>query len=94
MDRKILTKTEVKSLEYIEKQLGTAMRFDYAQCITKNDIDLCADLVDKYIGKIGRNYSCNRCKLDILKKIAPIYFDSKKYYEEKKPKKGGKNEQV
>lgn len=94
-----MTEQEYKSLIPIEAQLFTASQANYAHGCTKEILDMCADLVDKYIGKVARNYVCNRCKLEILKKLAPLYFKHKEALDAQKitkvnnttkNKKGGK----
>lgn len=83
---KHLEKEEFENLMKFEKQLHTAMTGGYAVGIKKEDIDLFSLILKNHNINLPKNYSCNVCKLNIMKVLASLYFS----YKINKNKKGGK----
>lgn len=83
-DKQFLTKDEFKSLVDYEKQLHTAMVGSYATGITKATIDLFYNILKAHNIILPNNYSCNVCKINIMKALASLYFNTKN------KKRGGK----
>lgn len=80
-NKQYLTKEEFNQLNYIEKQLYSGWKSGYAIGVGKKEIDLIATTLKSHNIHLRVNYGCNVCKLNLIKALAPLYFDTKEYLE-------------
>lgn len=76
-----ITEEDLIKIQPYEAMLYSAEKRNTAIGVTKDIINLMADMCDKYITKVTRNYSCSKCKLQILQLLSPLYFKSMDHLE-------------
>lgn len=76
-----ITEEDLIKIQPYEAMLYSAEKRNTAIGVTKDVINLIADMCDKYITKVTRNYSCSKCKLQILQLLSPLYFKSMDHLE-------------
>ena len=79
-----MTKQEFKYLSQFEDNFYTATRSNFSRNISRSHLEKFSEIIEKETGKpTNTNYNCSVCALNLIKKMADIYYNEKNKKEEK-----------
>lgn len=79
-----MTKQEFKYLSQFEDNFYTATRSNFSRNISRSHLEKFSEIIEKETGKpTNTNYNCSVCALNLIKKMAEIYYNEKNKKEEK-----------
>lgn len=79
-----MTKQEFKYLSQFEDNFYTATRSNFSRNISRTNLEKFSEIIEKETGKpTNTNYNCSVCALNLIKKMAEIYYNEKNKKEEK-----------
>lgn len=79
-----MTKQELKYLSQFEDNFYTATRSNFSRNISRTNLEKFSEIIEKETGKpTNTNYNCSVCALNLIKKMAELYYAEKNKKEEK-----------
>ena len=79
-----MTKQELKYLSNFEDNFYTATRSNFSRNISRTNLEKFSEIIEKETGKIQNiNLNCSICALNLIKKMAELYYNEKNKKEEK-----------
>lgn len=79
-----MTKQELKYLSNFEDNFYTATRSNFSRNISRTNLEKFSEIIEKETGKIQNiNFNCSICALNLIKKMAELYYKEKNKKEEK-----------
>lgn len=73
-----MTKQEFKYLSQFEENFYTAIQSNFSRNISRSNLERFSEIIEKETGKtINTNYNCSVCALNLIKKMADIYYKEK-----------------
>lgn len=73
-----MTKQEFKYLSQFEDNFYTATRSNFSRNISRTNLEKFSEIIEKETGKTtNTNYNCGVCCLNLIKKMAEIYYTEK-----------------
>lgn len=92
---KYFTKQQLKKLSPFEKHFFNIQNYLYKEHTSPKDNETVADIWDNYTGeKCQRTWGCGQCVYKLFKNAGKVYFESKKYYENKAETKRGQTKKT
>ena len=88
---KYFTEEEIKQLEKFEQKLMLVVKTRSCSNMFTKDA---TEIYNLYVNRTGNQLlfkaGCSHCLYSLLEKVGNLYLESKKHYEEEKPKKVGR----
>lgn len=79
-----MTKQELKYLSQFEENFYTVTRSNFSRNISRTNLEKFSEIIEKETGKIQNiNFNCSICALNLIKKMAELYYAEKNKKEEK-----------
>lgn len=79
-----MTKQELKYLSNFEDNFYTAIKSSFSRNISRSHLEKFSEIIEKETGKpTNTNYNCSVCALNLIKKMAELYYAEKNKKEEK-----------
>lgn len=73
-----MTKQEFKYLTQFEENFYTALQSNFSRNISISNLEKFSEIIEKETGKpTNTNYNCSVCALNLIKKMADIYYKEK-----------------
>ena len=73
-----MTKQEFKYLAQFDENFYTAIQSNFSRNISRSNLEKFSEIIEKETGKtINTNYNCGICCLNLVKKMAAIYYKEK-----------------
>lgn len=73
-----MTKQEFKYLAQFEENFYTAIQSNFSRNISISNLEKFSEIIEKETGKpTNTNYNCSVCALNLIKKMADIYYKEK-----------------
>lgn len=73
-----MTKQEFKYLAQFEENFYTAIQSNFSRNISSSNLEKFSEIIEKETGKpTNTNYNCSVCALNLIKKMADIYYKEK-----------------
>lgn len=73
-----MTKQEFKYLSQFEDNFYTAIQSNFSRNISRSNLERFSEIIEKETGKTtNTNYNCSVCALNLIKKMAEIYYAEK-----------------
>lgn len=73
-----MTKQEFKYLSQFDENFYTAIQSNFSRNISRSNLERFSEIIEKETGKtINTNYNCSVCALNLIKKMAELYYAEK-----------------
>lgn len=73
-----MTKQEFKYLSQFEDNFYTAIQSNFSRNISRSNLERFSEIIENETGKtINTNYNCGVCCLNLIKKMAELYYAEK-----------------
>lgn len=73
-----MTKQDFKYLAQFDENFYTAIQSNFSRNISRSNLERFSEIIEKETGKtINTNYNCGICCLNLVKKMADIYYKEK-----------------
>lgn len=82
-----MTKQDLHYLSNFEDNFYTATRSNFSRNISRSHLEKFSEIVEKETGKAQNiNFNCSICALNLIKKMAELYYKEKNKNKEKEVK--------
>lgn len=73
-----MTKQDFNFLKNFDENFYTAIKSNFSRNISRSNLEKFSEIIEKETGKtINTNYNCGICCLNLIKKMAELYYAEK-----------------
>lgn len=86
---------DLQILQKYESWFHSAIYSDYIRALWKSDFDVLIPIYEKWTNiKVDTNFSCGKCKLNLIKKLGKLYYKNKEEYEKQSEQKARESKEI